>query len=117
MSCNVPTLQGSTLVFCPSGTETPKLYVELVKERTIRLHNYGGCLIDNTNLHHLPPGCSRVLIAYSVDTGKKLEELNWNLGLLINLNPFHTVILPLGCLGEGEFYPFREVATLNCFEN
>ena len=116
MSYIVPTIQGSALVFNPSGIENLKLYVELVRERMIMLHNYRGCLIDNTNLHCLPLGCLRVLIAYSVDTGKKLKEVNWNLDFLINLNPFHMVILPLVNLGEGEFQPFGEVATLNCFK-
>ena len=117
MSCVVSTVQRSALVFPPSGTETPNLYVEFAKERMIMLHNYRKCLTGNTNLYCLLPKCSRVLIAYSADAKTKLEELNWNLGLLINLNPFHMVIILLVCSGKGEFHPFGEVATLNCFEN
>ena len=108
--------QGSALVFQCVDKDSPKLRVELVKERKITPENYNDCFIENHNLQSLPMGCSRVLIAYTQASFPGKEELlDWNLGVIINLSLFHTVVLPVVHLDNGEFCGVDEVLTVNCF--
>ena len=77
--------QGSALVFRCVDKDSPKLRVELVKERKITPENYNDCFIENHNLQSLPMGCSRVLIAYTQASFPGKEELlDWNLSVIIN---------------------------------
>jgi len=110
MSKKQPQIQGSALVFRARKHST-RLDAEKVMERTVTLPEYLGCFIENKNLHGLPQGCSRVLLAYSNDWKEKKE---WNLGIMINLNLYYTVILPVVYLGNGEFCGNSEVVTFEC---
>ena len=110
MSKKQPLTQGSALVF-RARKDSTQLDAEKVTERTVTLPEYLGCFIENKNLHGLPQGCSRVLLAYSTDWKEKKE---WNLGIMINLNLYYTVILPVVYLGNGEFCGTREVVTFEC---
>ena len=108
--------QGSALVFQSVDEDSPKLRVELVKERKITPENYNDCFIENHNLQSLPVGCCRVLVAYTQDSFPGRAELSdWNLGVIVNLSLFHTVILPVVHRDNGEFFGVDEVLTVNCF--
>ena len=57
-----------------------KLSVKKVVNRHMQPKDCIGCYLQNTNLHHLPPNCIGVLVAFQCSL-IKLSNASWNLTL------------------------------------
>ena len=96
-----------------------------MKDRYIIVEKGHGYFIDNTILHSTPPGGSGLLVAYTRNPKKKLEESRWNLGVLLNLHPKETTIDPLICKDNKsnkigapwDYFPTKNVEVFNVFDD